>query len=144
MAIKQSITSVSGVKAEYHRIAEAYIDYTGRKATIKVLSYLGAAKRDEEKERAVKDAEKAEIEKELNELVARYKSPEEDSPEEKARREELSKQLNDMPQLTPDDVAPRNIFEEHYEIDLPADTEFTLEFAYGWLKENIYKEAKDC
>lgn len=144
MAIKQEITSVSGVKTEYHRISSATIDYTNRKAYIVVQSYLGSEKRDEEKERALKDAKKAEIEKELHELLIKYTTPEADPPEEEARRNELSKQLNDMPLLTPDDVAPRNIFETQYEIELPADTDFDLEFAYNWLKENVYKEAEDC
>lgn len=144
MAIKQQITSVSGVKTEYHRISEALINYTERKATIVVLSYLEAEKRDEEKERALQDAKKAEIDKELTELLAKYTSPETDPPEEAARRKELSDQLNAMPLLTPDDVAPRNIFREQYEIELPADTDFNLEFAYGWLKDNVYKNAKDC
>lgn len=67
-----------------------------------------------------------------------------DTTELKARREELSDQLNAMPALKPEDTAPRNIFQERYEIDLPADTDFSLDFAYGWLKENVYKEAWDC
>lgn len=144
MALKQQITSVSGATTEYHRISEATIDYTNRKAYITVLSYLEAEKRDEEKERALQDAKKAEIEKELYELVARYTTPEADPPEEKARRNELSKQLNDIPLLTPDDVAPRNLFTEQHTLEIPEDTEFSLEFAYNWLKENVYTEAEDC
>lgn len=143
MAINQQITTLSGVTVEYHRISEAMIDYTNRKATIVVLSYLGSAKRDEEKVQATDTAERDAIMKELDELVMAY-DEKTDTPELKARRVELSNQINAMPQLTPDDVAPRNIFMERHEIDLPDGVDFTLKFAYGWLKENIYKEATDC
>lgn len=138
MAIKQAITSVSGATTEYHRISQAMLDYNQRKAYITVLSYLGAAKRNEEKENAQPSLQRDIIMKELDELVA---NPTE---ENEARRIELSEQVNALPLQTPDDVAPRNIFEKHYEIDLPTDTDFNLEFAYGWLKENIYTSSEDC
>lgn len=138
MAIKQEITSVSGVKTEYHRISSATIDYTNRKAYIVVQSYLEAEKRNEEKAQVNDTAERDALMKELDELVA---NP---TDENEARRIELSEQINALPQRTPDDVAPRNIFELQYEIDLPDDMEFSLEFAYGWLKDNVYKESEDC
>lgn len=138
MAIKQEITSISGATAEYHRISEAHIDYTKRKANITVLSYLDSDKRDEEKTQASQDSERETIMKELDELVA---NPTE---ENKERRIELSNQINALQYQNPEELAPRNIFAEQYQIDLPADTDFTLEFAYGWLKENIYQEAEDC
>lgn len=49
MALEQTITSISGATTEYHRISSAMIDYTARKAFIVVESYIGAAKRAEEK-----------------------------------------------------------------------------------------------
>lgn len=96
MAIKQQITSVSGVKTEYHRIAKAELDFTTHTATITVFSYLNAAKRDEEKEH------------------------------------------EQMP------YESRYILKTEHYITLPDDTDFDLEFAYGWLKENIYTSSEDC
>lgn len=138
MALKQQITGVTGVTAEYHRISSAMIDYTQRKAYITVVSYLDTTKRDEEKTNAEPGAQRDILMKELNELVA---NP---TDENEARRIELSEQVNALPGQTPEDVAPRNITEDHYDIELPQGTDFTLEFAYGWLKENVYKEAEDC
>lgn len=138
MALKQQITSVSGASTEYHRISEAAIDYTNRKARITVCSYLEAEKRDEEKTQASSDTERKALLDELNELLA---NP---TDENEARRVELSNQINALPERTPDDVAPRNLFTERYELDIPANTEFSLEFAYSWLKENVYTAAEDC
>lgn len=103
MAIKQKITSVSGVEAEYHRISEATIDYTQRKAYTTVVSYLGAAKRDEEKAQFNKDEELKIKETELNQLVASY-NKETDTPELEARRIELTNEVNALHERTPDDV----------------------------------------
>lgn len=138
MAIKQQITNVSGVKTEYHRISSAMIDYTLRKAYITVLSYIGSAKRDEEKAQTNDGVERDTLMRELDELVA---NPTE---ENEARRIELTNEVNALYERTPEDVAPRNVSEERYEIDLLADTDFSLEFAYNWLKENIYTSPEDC
>lgn len=143
MAIKQEITSVSGVKTEYHRISEAYLNYTQRRATIIVLSYLEAEKRDEEKAQASIDEELKTKNAELEELVKAYDKPT-DTPELYDRRVKLSNEVTALQNRTPEDVAPRNIFNEQYTLDLPTDAEFTLEFAYNWLKNNIYKNSEDC
>lgn len=143
MALKQQITTITGATVEYHRVSAATIDYTNRKVYIIVQSYLDSNKRDEEKEHAANELKRKQIEDELNKLLAAYTSPEEDTPEEEARRVELGEQLNAL-EFTPDDVAPRHIFEEPYEIELPADTDFNLEVAYRWLRENIYTSSEDC
>lgn len=62
MAIKQSITNVSGVTTEYHRIAEAQFELISRRAIIWVSSYLNADKRNEEKEKEEQNKEKGEDE----------------------------------------------------------------------------------
>lgn len=138
MALQQQITTVSGAVTEYYRISEAMINYTNRKAYITVLSYLDTDKREEEKTQASKDAHKEELMTELDKLVA---NP---TDENEARRIELSNEINALPQQTPEDVEPRNMFSTSYEIDVPADTDFNLAFAYAWLKENIFTEAVDA
>lgn len=138
MAIKQKITNITGVTTEYHRIGSAAVDYTMRQASIVVLSYLGASKRNEEKAQASKNNNRIILQSELNELV---QNPTKDN---EARRIELPSQINDLPLQTPEDVEPRNILRSKYELYLPIDTDFTLEFAYGWLKDNVFLEGEDC
>lgn len=142
MALQQQITSLSGVKTDYHRVSEAMVNYTDRKAYITVLSYLEVGKREEEKAQSNKDEELKNKEAELTELVEAY-DEQTDTPELKARRIELTNEVNALYERTPDDVAPRNIFKEQYELELPADTDFNLEFAYGWLKDNVFTDATD-
>lgn len=138
MAIKQEIVALSGATAEYHRISEVHVDYTKREATISVLSYLGESKRDEEKQQTLKSAERQALMDELDKLVV---EPTEDN---EARRIELSEQINAMSSPTPESVEPRNMFMATYTIKLPNDADFTLAFAYGWLKEHIYVDGEDC
>lgn len=143
MAIKQSITNLSGATAEYHRISEAHVNYTKREVMIVVLSYISSDKRDEEKTQSSNTIDRKAITEELDGLLAIY-NEETDTKELYDRRVELSNQLNAIPLQAPEDVAPRNIFSSDYTIELPANTDFTLEFAYSWLKENIYQESEDC
>lgn len=138
MAIKQAITSITGSTTEYHRISEVTIDYQTRKVAMKVLSYLDSTKRDEEKGSASQNFQRDTIMKELEALVI---NP---TPENEARRIELSNQINAMPLQTVEDAAPRNISSDIHEFDLPQDTDFTLEYAYNWLKQNIYTSSEDC
>lgn len=137
MALKQQITNIAGATTDYHRISEVHVDYTKRIANIIVLSYIGIAKRNEEKVQTSLSNQRDKITEELKELVV---NP---TAENEARRNELSAQLASLLQ-TLEDVAPRNILRASYEITLPADTNFSLELAYNWLKNNIYTEAEDC
>ena len=137
MALKQEITSVTGATTTYHRISDAIIYYTQRKAHIIVQSYIDEAKRDEEKKNAQPDKQRAELMAELQPLVEKPTDDNED------KRNELSQKLNKMELQSPKDLTPRNISDEHYDIDLPDGVDFTLEYAYQWLKENVYTEAED-
>lgn len=137
MALQKQITTISGAVTEYYRISEAMINYTHHKAYITVLAYLDSGKRNEEKAQATRTADRATLMAELDQMVA---NP---TDENEARRIELSNQINALPEQTPSDVEPRNMFASQYEIDIPADTDFSLAFAYGWLKENIYVDATD-
>lgn len=141
MAIKQSITNLSGTKTEYHRISYANIDYTERRAIITVSSYINASKRGEEKSNVERQKNLLALQDELNALV------EEPTESNKDRRVELTNAINEMLETAPiteEDLASREVQSKLYTIFLPANTDFNLEFAYNWLKENIYPNAQDC
>lgn len=138
MAIKTITTHISGVKAEYHRISQATIDFNTQTAQIVVLSYLETSKRVEEKDLKKYMAEKDALSAQLDELMKNA------TEENKEEREELSQKINDYPVPSPEDTQPRNIFKTVYEVEIPEGRDFSLNFAYGWLKENVYPGAKDC
>lgn len=138
MAIKLNTTHISGAKADYHRISEAAIDFNTSEAQIVVLSYMETSKRNEEKDLKKYIKEQEALREQLDELMK------DATPENEEERIELSQKINDSPEVSPESTGPRNIFKTVYTIQLPEGQDFSLAFAYNWLKENIYPGAKDC
>lgn len=149
MALQQSYSDpITGAVSNYHRIGAANVDYETKIAQITVLSYFSEDKREEEKsENKIIDSNldrerrKQQLLNRINELLA---NPTDDNLKE---REDVSAQLQAINEeedtaTYPDNIA-RYMYSTQYTIQMGSSDDYTLKYAYEWLKTNVYKDAKD-
>lgn len=149
MALQQTYSDpITGSVSNYHRISAVSLDYQTKTAQVTVLSYYNEDKRDEEKEEsdviatnAAREARKQQLLTRINQLLA---NPTDDNEEE---RKDISAQLavinEEEDAATYPTFVARFMYSTNFTIQMNTSDDYTLKYAYEWLKTNVFKESKD-
>lgn len=149
MALQQTFSDpITGSVSSYHKISTVTVEYDTKTAKVTVLSYYDEEKREEEKETSKAIAENEARQARKDQLLARLNEllgvPNDENENE---RKDISAQLQEINDeedaATYPKMLSRFMYSTVYAIQMNTADDYTLKYAYDWLKTNVYTEAKD-